>query len=303
MKSARQCRVCDAANACFLCSTHNEHSEQTELEHYRCAECGSVFVGNDIGPEELGRAYSTLNTKAYYEEIASENRKKMSNAIEHLGELIPRSASVLDVGTGNGQFVERLHEAGFTDLSAHEIPGADLSGIERITRDLYQDFDYGSIPSDRFDAVTLLDVVEHVPKPQYLMNACHRVLKPGGVLYFHTPVVTRADRMMHRAQKLPVLGKIGRAWQRGRTSVFHLENYTPQALSLILTRAGFGDVTVRVRNELSWPVSRYVRVYLLQKQRLPGFLAPILTPALYPVLATDFFNGNKSIVSAKKTPG
>jgi SAM-dependent methyltransferase len=300
MKSAKPCRVCKAAGSGFLCTTPNEHSEQTELEHYRCAECGSVFVGNEIGGEELGQAYATLNTKAYYEEIASENRKKMLNAIEHLQELIPRSASVLDLGTGNGQFVERLHEAGFTDLSAHEIPGADLSGIEPITQSLFQDFDYASVPSDRFDAVTLLDVVEHVPEPQHLMDACHRVLRPGGVLYFHTPVVTRTDRLMHRAQRLPVLNKIGRAWQRGRTSIFHLENYTPKALSLILARAGFGDVAVRVRNELSWPVSRYVRVYLLEKQRLPGFLTPLLTPLLYPVLATDFFNGNKSIVSARK---
>ena len=55
-----------------------------------------------------------------------------------------------------------------------------------------------------------------------------------------------------------------------------------------------------VRNELSWPVSRYVRSYLVEKQGLPGFLAPLITAMAYPFLATDTFNANKAIVRARK---
>ena len=298
--SSPQCRVCGGGETSFLCTTPNEHSRQEILRHFKCKECGSVFVGNDIDSEELGQAYATLDEEAYYQEIETENRKKMATAVGHLQDLLPRSARILDIGTGNGLFVERLHEAGFTDVSGHEIPGADLSRIATIARKLYQDMDYSSVPAAEFDAVTALDVAEHVPDPEFLMQACGRVLKPGGLFYFHTPVVTRTDRLVHLALRLPVVSRIGSAWQRGRTSVFHLQNYTPYALELLLDRAGFQDIQVDIRNELSWPVTRYVRVYLLEKQGLPGFLAPILGPLFYPVLATDLFNGNKSIVGARK---
>jgi hypothetical protein len=129
---------------------------------------------------------------------------------------------------------------------------------------------------------------------------CHRILKPGGVIYFHTPVVTRTDRLMHVLQKLPVVRKIGTMWQTGRTSIFHLQNYTPQSLLLLLQNAGFGDIQIEVRNELSWPLAFYIRIYLLKKMRLPGSLAPLLAPLLRPLLATDIFNANKAIVHAIK---
>ena len=122
-----------------------------------------------------------------------------------------------------------------------------------------------------------------------------------GVIYFHTPVVTRTDRLMHDLQKFPVLKKAGTIWQRGRTSIFHLENYTPKSLTLLLEGAGFYDIKIEVKNELSWSVTRIVRVYLLNRLGLPGFLAPFLTPLFYPLLATDLFNANKAIVSARKT--
>lgn len=94
--------------------------------------------------------------------------------------------------------------------------------------------------------------------------------------------------------------KAGVIWQRGRTSIFHLENYTPKSLTFILENAGFSEINIEVKNELSWPVTRYVRTYLLEKQGLPGFLAPLLSPIFYPPLATDLFNANKAIVSAWK---
>ena len=278
-----KCRVCRSEITNYLCDTYNEHSKTTKISHYRCFRCGSVFVGNDIDSEELSVAYSTLDSKKYFEEIESENRKKMVTSISHLNTLISHGDSIIDIGAGNGFFVELLYKADFLDVSAHEIEGSDMSKIKNIASSIYQDFDYSSIPSEKFNAVTLLDVLEHVLDPQYLINMCNRILKKDGVIYFHTPVVTRTDRIMHFIQKIPILKKIGTIWQRGRTSIFHLENYTPRSLSFLLENAGFCDINIQVKNELSWPVKRYVSVYLLEKQGLPKIFAPA-----------------KAIVSAKK---
>lgn len=294
------CRVCSSNNVVYLCDTYNEHSQTTTIRNYRCNECGAAFVGNDIDSKELCIAYSTLDSKKYYEEIESQNRKKMATAIGHLKEVLSKKDSIIDIGTGNGLFVELLSQAGFEDVSAHEIEGSDLSRIERIASGIYLDFDYTSIPSNKYDAVTLLDVVEHVIDPKYLINMCARILKKDGLIYFHTPVVTRIDRLMYSLQKVPFLKKAGIIWQRSRTSIFHLVNYTPKSLTLLLEKCGFYNIKIEVKNELSWPVTKYIRTYLLEKQGIPGFIGPIFVPLLYPLLASDFFNANKAIVSARK---
>jgi len=295
------CRVCGSLGVFHLCQTPNEHSKTSPLDHFRCADCGSVFVGNAVDSEELGVAYASLNTKSYFEEVDVESRSKMASAIRALERFLTKDSKIIDVGTGSGLFVEILHNAGYKDVSAHEIEGSDLSRIKGIASRVYQDFDYHTVPSETFDAATLLDVVEHVMDPKSLIRACARMLKPGGMIYFHTPVVTATDRLMHRFQKLPILRKAGTIWQRGRTSIFHLQNYTPKSLRGVLENAGFDDIRIEVKNELSWPVTRYVRLYLLEKQGLPGFLAPLFVPLVYPFLATNAFNANKSIVSARKS--
>jgi len=295
------CRVCGSPDVSYLCETYNGHSKTRLLDNYICNECGSVFIGNNIDAEELGVAYSTLDPKSYYEEIEPDNRKKMATAARHLAGLISPDADIIDIGTGNGLFVKVLHENGFKNVSAHEIQGSDLSEIKDTANRIFQDSDYSSIPSAGFNAVTLLDVVEHVPDPKYLIRMCARILKQDGVIYLHTPVVTRTDRMMHLIQKIPVLKKAGIIWQRGRTSIFHLANYTERSLTLLLKEAGFDDIRIEIRNELSWPVTRYVKVFLLELQGWPGFLAPFIAPFFYPFLSTDIFNANKAIVSARKT--
>ena len=40
--------------------------------------------------------------------------------------------------------------------------------------------------SDKYDVVTCLEVIEHVPDPQSLISACSKLLKPGGSLFLST---------------------------------------------------------------------------------------------------------------------
>ena len=149
----------------------------------------------------------------------------------------------------------------------------------------------------------MLDVLEYVLDPQFLINSVYRILKEDGIIYFHTPVVSRIDIFMHFLLKLPLINKVAVIWQRGRTSIFHLENYTKKSINLLLDQAGFNQVKIIIKNELSWPVKRYVEVYLFEKNILSKklqFLSPLLTLMLYPFLSSNFFNANKAIVIAKK---
>ncbi|HEX2206161.1 MAG TPA: class I SAM-dependent methyltransferase [Longimicrobium sp.] len=293
------CRVCGSAATDFLCFTPATNAAAAaRLSTRRCRDCGSVFIGTPVTAGMLADAYG-WNQENYYRAIEDTNDRKMSAALRELAGLLDPDAALLDLGTGNGRFVELARNAGFTNVSAHEIPGADLSRIEALAAGLYLDYDYASIPDRSFDCVVLLDVAEHVPDVSHLFRTCRRILREGGILYLHTPVVTRVDRLMHRVQRLPGVGAVGRMWQGGRTSIFHLQNYTRRSLELALARSGFSDVRIRVVNELSWPVAYYIRVHLLQRHGLPPSLAPLLALPFYPLLATRTFNANKAVVTAR----
>ncbi len=246
-----------------------------------------VFVGNRPTNEELGEAYGTLDHQQYYAEIRETNAAKMRECVLELAQIVSSDAKILDVGCGNGEFLLLLKANGFRHLAGHEIPGADLSALTRAGIRIWQDYDYETLPDNSFDCVTMLDVAEHVPSPRHLFDNCLRILRPAGLLYVHTPGVSMLDRVMHH------LGPVGRKWQRSRTSIFHLQNYSQTSVRLLLRE--FADVRCRQVNELTWPLSRYVRVYL----RPPRALAPILTAALWPFLCTSV-NANKVIVVARK---
>src|SRR5271157_134797 len=295
------CKICSGSGK-FICTTQNEHGSVKEIQNYRCLKCGLVFVANVLTDDQLNEAYGTLDSARYYSEIKKENAAKIKSACLSLRGLTNGRSSkrILDIGCGNGEFLKELRSQGYVSLAGHEIPGADLRHLELMDIKVYRDMYWSSVPSNVFDVITMLDVAEHVCRPLELFDQCFRMLRVGGYLYFHTPVVTKFDRMMHCVAGLPVIGKLGQIWQRGRTCIFHLQNYTDKSFLLALSRAGFAEIQIRKRNELSWPVRRYVRVYLCEKQHLPLGLAPILAPLFYPLLATDFFNSNKGIVTARK---
>jgi SAM-dependent methyltransferase len=300
--AARQhvlCRVCGSRRTAWLCRTLNEHSATRWLDNLRCLDCGSVFIGNAIDNAELAQAYATIDEAAYYAETAQTSAQKFAAAASEIAQVVAPSAALIDIGGGHGAFVRALAARGFTDLSIHEIPGSQVLDLSGIVRAVYRDTDYRSIADAAFDAVTMMDVMEHVPDPSATLAAVRRVLRPGGVVYLHTPVVTALDRVMHIVQKLPLAGGVGRAWQRARTSIFHLQNYTPRALRVLMGRHGFDVLRLATVNELSWPIARYVRVYLVEKRGVPAAFVPPLALLLEPILRSRL-NANKGVLVARR---
>ncbi|MFT6791206.1 MAG: 2-polyprenyl-6-hydroxyphenyl methylase/3-demethylubiquinone-9 3-methyltransferase [Cellvibrionaceae bacterium] len=101
--------------------------------------------------------------------------------------------SVLDVGCGGGILCETLAKRGATVLGI-DMSEAPLKVAKLHSQESGVDIDYQLITAEAlaeqrpqsFDVVTCLEMLEHVPDPSKIVEACSQLVKPGGHVYFST---------------------------------------------------------------------------------------------------------------------
>jgi 2-polyprenyl-6-hydroxyphenyl methylase/3-demethylubiquinone-9 3-methyltransferase len=102
-------------------------------------------------------------------------------------------AEVLDVGCGGGLLSEALASRGARvtalDLSPEVLEAARLHLYESGLKVDYREQSVESLADEcpaRFDVITCMEMLEHVPDPASVVEACARLLKPGGRLFLST---------------------------------------------------------------------------------------------------------------------
>ncbi|MBU2965116.1 bifunctional 2-polyprenyl-6-hydroxyphenol methylase/3-demethylubiquinol 3-O-methyltransferase UbiG [Amphritea sp. 2_MG-2023] len=151
-------------------------------------------AGANIDPQEIAK----------FEELASRwwDRDSEFKPLHDINPLrvdfIDRIASlsgkkVLDVGCGGGILSEAMAHRGaeVTGIDMGEAPlkVAKLHGLESGVSVTYRQVTVEELATEQpesYDIVTCMEMMEHVPDPSSIVDACSRLVKPGGYVIFST---------------------------------------------------------------------------------------------------------------------
>jgi 2-polyprenyl-3-methyl-5-hydroxy-6-metoxy-1,4-benzoquinol methylase len=189
-------------------------------------------------------------------------------AIDHWAHRLPARAGgkLLDVGCGNGGWLLQMRTLGWQTYGVDFDPAA-----VRIARSAGLNVELGGIDAareERYDAISLNHVIEHLFDPIAALTACARLLAPGGRIWIATP---NLDALGHR---------LYRAHWRGIEAPRHLMLFRAQTLERALHAAGLiADGPLRTR---PWAKEHYPARHRLRARvaDIAGLLAPSMQEEL-----------------------
>ena len=269
--TARACPICgsrddsdvfaaqrlDTASLDRYAFASRKRPEHMRLRLVSCPDCDLVYASPVPAPEVLARAYESA---AFDSEVEARfAARTYADALGALLRTLPDRHGALDIGTGEGAFLEQLLDAGFTGVAGVEPSTAPIAAARpRVAALIEHDvFRADARPQGSLSLVTCFQTIEHVPDPAALVRDAVRLLKPGGVL-----------ALVCHDRRAPVNRLLG--LRSPIVDVEHQQLFSAASATELLRAAGLVDVGRRaIRNR--YPLRYWLR--LLPLPRRAGELA------------------------------
>jgi SAM-dependent methyltransferase len=184
------CNVCKSSQSEALFQARDyEHGVPGSWTIVRCSSCGLLAQDPLPAPSDIASFYPASYSAYNNDTIISwMSEGVFAQDARRISQLVPKDASILDVGCGNGRALLAMRHRGFRRLAGLEIDPAAAqrakqSGLDvRCSELMDTDFADGS-----FDLIRMGHVIEHVLDPMATLHRAYRLLKPGGILMGETP--------------------------------------------------------------------------------------------------------------------
>jgi 2-polyprenyl-3-methyl-5-hydroxy-6-metoxy-1,4-benzoquinol methylase len=227
------CPLCGGSEADTLFERHR-------FAYQRCRRCSLVRVNPQLTQGAIRRIYETgYEAKHGAHGAAPSATPDQVQILDTLSRLAGGVGRLLDVGCFEGAFLCGARELGWgvtgTETSHSAVSFArDVRKLDVRLGALEE----ASFPAESFDAVVLLDVVEHLPDPRRTLEEVYRVVRPGGAVYLWTP---NFDSLTRRVA--------GRHWG-AVVFPWHLHLFTADTLARAVEQVGFTTIHIGTRNWL-----------------------------------------------------
>jgi len=197
--------------------------------------------------EELRQFYAAYDDGEQWRSLEEHFNRGVRKAIMRM----KRSGAVLDVGCGSGNFLRCMKQAGFSAFGIEPSGSGSQYGRESHGIDIFHGMieDYAKQNFDRqFDAITLLNVLEHVTQPAQTVLRLRQALACDGVLAVVVPdarfhdLIGRFRHMLRIAD--PFYIERPDSFLSGFKLPDHLSSFQPNTISSLLRHCGFRVVAI-----------------------------------------------------------
>jgi SAM-dependent methyltransferase len=246
-----------AALCCPVCGRGGPrpYAQIGDFGVYRCRACHLCFSDalhridvTSLYGDEYFIAATVPTGYSDYHLLSQALARNAQRRLGRLERLAGGERTVLDVGCGTGEFLDVARRRGWQTTGVEISPYAAQYGRRHYGLDIRTGTLGGDLFAARsFAAVTLWDVIEHLPDPLATLGLCARLLDPGGVLALSTGDIGSLCARL-----------CGRHWHLFNLPE-HVFFFSRQTIHDVLRRAGFEVVSI------SYPRSYYPVGYLLER--------------------------------------
>jgi 2-polyprenyl-3-methyl-5-hydroxy-6-metoxy-1,4-benzoquinol methylase len=226
----KQCNLCGSSN-------YKEIFRKNTYIIVQCNHCKLIFVEN-VPPEDSIKKLYTFES-GYHREFTQNlplirNHNKFYTHYYALLRKYKNPGTLLDIGCSTGFFIDVAKKNGWI-VRGIEISHDSAKIAQEIhNKDVYEGMlQEGLYPEETFDAITLWDVLEHVPDPKQLLMIVYTLLKKDGLVFIRTPNV---DGLFPRISFY--FSKYLNYWPHPEPP-YHLYQFSPSTLRNYLNNSGF----------------------------------------------------------------
>jgi SAM-dependent methyltransferase len=238
------------------------------------ARCDDCEFGQPLALPSLPRFFERMYDQRWSDDwLASECRSPaktriFTDVLDGLERRLPRDRrTLLDIGAHVGRLLTMASSHGW-EAEGIELNPQTAAYARRIGATVHQ-MDLRSVSKlgRLFDAVTLVDVLEHIPDPRAALETIARLVAPGGAVAVKVPC---GPNQLRKERTRAAIGRAPRV--SIADNLVHVNHFSPLSLHLALEMAGFTDVELRVAApELpGGPTANAIRLGVAMAARLTG---------------------------------
>lgn len=217
---------------------------------FRCSVCELIKLHHVLSQEQLLSAYPAEYHGYNYDGEHSKifnflQALRLKKRLSFYRHLIPGAANVLDIGCGDGHYLDNLVQiTGWTITGIEFKKEIAVRGIKQGRNILVGTFEEIEFHDNYFDLIIMNHLIEHVRDPIKLLEKAKLKLKADGYIIGELPNVESWDFQCFR-----------KFWG-GLHVPRHLHNFSPQALRLTAAAAGFDNCRITFNlNTSHWALS------------------------------------------------
>lgn len=255
--------------------------------HYqivRCNKCGLIYSNPILEEKKINLLYK--KSKLTYDKELSYLKKTYGYYLRKITINNARRGNLLEIGCGNGFFLEEAIKVGFDNVygiepSKQAVSKAPLKIKQKIIVDIFRK---GQFKNNFFDVICSFQTLDHIIDPNELLKECYKILRKQGIIFCITHN-TNALSAKFLGERSPIY------------DIEHIHLFNENTLKRIFEKNGFKTINVfNISN--NYPLRYWARMFPIPHLLKKSVLS-ILGNKIIGNIAVNIKAGNIGIVARK----